>query len=189
MLSSRDAAQPGEELVGAGGVHGHPAADRDVSQRRGQVGLPDADRPQDQGAVACFGEPQGGQVGEQLTVVGQVVQLVPGVEPHAGVEPGRPGAQRRRAGLAAGDLVGQDQLQERGVGHLLLPGQDQPFGQGLGHLAELELLEGADQVRTDRVDRPAPACRRRARRARRAHGALFLLLVVVAWSPPGIKVS
>ena len=31
------------------------------------MGFPDAHRPQDQGAVACFGEPQGGQVGEGST--------------------------------------------------------------------------------------------------------------------------
>ncbi len=63
---------------------------------------------------------------------------VPGVQAHAGVEAGGAGAQARGLGLAAGDLVGQDQFEEVGVGHFLLPGEGEPVGQGVEHLAELE---------------------------------------------------
>ena len=45
-------AEPGEQLVGAGGVDREPAADRDVSERGGEVGLADPDRPEDQDPVA-----------------------------------------------------------------------------------------------------------------------------------------
>ena len=104
--------------------------------------------------MAGFGEPQAGQVREQGPVVGEVVELVPGVQAHGGVQAGGTGAQHRRAGLAAGDLVGQDQLQERGVAHLVLAGQGEPLGQGVGQPAELERLERSDQVGPDRVARP-----------------------------------
>jgi hypothetical protein len=62
------------------------------------VGLPDADWAEDEHAVAGLGEPQGGQVGEQFSVVGEVVEFVEGVEPHRRVEPGGAGAEHRRAG-------------------------------------------------------------------------------------------
>jgi hypothetical protein len=100
-----------------------------VAEVGGDVGFADADRAEDEHAVACFGEPQGGQVGEQGTVVGEVVQLVPGLEPHRRVEAGGAGAEHRRAGLPAGDLVVEDELEERGVAELALSGQDQPLGQ------------------------------------------------------------
>jgi hypothetical protein len=45
---------------------------------------------------------------------------------------------------AAGDLVGQDELEEVGVGHLLLAGQGEPLGQDVERLAE---LEGRSHVR------------------------------------------
>ena len=42
-------AEPGEQLVGAGGVHAQSAADRDVPQRGGQVGFADPDRARGSG--------------------------------------------------------------------------------------------------------------------------------------------
>jgi hypothetical protein len=55
-------AESGEQPVGAGGLDGEPSADRNVSQRVGQVRLADADRFQEQGVVAGFDEPQRCQV-------------------------------------------------------------------------------------------------------------------------------
>ena len=100
--------------------------------------LADPDRAEDQGAVRAVEEPQAGQLVPQLLVVADGGGVVPGVQPHAGVEPGGAGAQRGGLGLAAGDLVGQDELEEVGVGHVLLAGQGEPLGQGVEHLAELE---------------------------------------------------
>jgi hypothetical protein len=68
-----------------------------------------------------------------------------------GIEPGGAGAQRGGLGLAAGDFVGQDELEEVGVGHLLLPGQGEPVREGGQHLAELERPQGLAQVRADSV--------------------------------------
>jgi hypothetical protein len=130
--------EPFEQLAGRGHVHGAAAADRDVAQGAGQVCLPDPDRPQDQRPVRAVEEPQAGQLVPQLAVVADGGGLVPGVEPHAGIEPGGAGAQRGGLGFAAGDLVGQDELEEVGVGHLLLAGEGEPLGQGGQHLPELE---------------------------------------------------
>ncbi len=88
----RPLADPGLSPAERGGVHGQAAADRDVAECGGEVGFADSDRPEDEHAVAGFGEPQGGQVGEQLAVVGEVVELVPGVQPHRGVQPSGTGA-------------------------------------------------------------------------------------------------
>jgi hypothetical protein len=50
-----------------------------VAERGGEVGLADSDRTEDQDAVSGLDEPQSGQGSEQLAVVGEVVELVPGV--------------------------------------------------------------------------------------------------------------
>ncbi len=83
-------------------------------------------------------KPQASQLVPQLVVVADGGGGVPGVQPHAWIEPGGAGPQRGGLGFAAGDLVGEDELEEVGVGHLLLPGQGEPVGQGGEHLAELE---------------------------------------------------
>ena len=94
-------------------------------------GLKDTpDRSQDECGVAGLGEPQRGQVRPQATVVGQVVVLVPGVDAHGRIEAGLARAQRRRAGLPPGYLVGEQQLEEGGVAHLVLAGQRKALGQG-----------------------------------------------------------
>src|SRR5215472_2317639 len=99
--------------------------------------------------------------------------LVPGVEPHAGVEPGGPGPQRGGFGLAAGDFVGEDEFEEVGVGHLLLPGQGEPVWEGAEHLAELECPQGLAQVRADRIPHDGRSHRLRS----------FPLSISVNWVP------
>src|SRR5215510_8702748 len=143
--------EPFEQLAGAGHVHGASAADGDVPQRGGHVGLPDADRAEDEGAVRAVEEPQAGQFVPQVLVVADGGGLVPGVEPHAGVEPGGAGAQGGGLGFAAGDFVGQDQFEEVSVGHLLLAGEGEPVREGGQHLAELERPQGRAQVGADRI--------------------------------------
>ena len=130
--------EPLEQLVGAGHVHAAAAADGDVPERAGQVGLADPDRAEQQGPVAGVQEPQRGELVPELLVVADGGGRVPGVQPHAGVEPGGPGPQGGGLGLAAGVFVGEDELEEVGVGHVLLAGQGEPVGQGVEHLAELE---------------------------------------------------
>src|SRR5207244_5784758 len=75
-----------EQLVGAGHVNGAAAADGDVAQGGGQVGLPDADGPQDQGAVGAVEEPQGDQLVPQSLVVADGGGGVPGFGAHGGVQ-------------------------------------------------------------------------------------------------------
>ena len=109
-------AEPGEQSVGAGHLHGVPAADRDVSQRCCQVGLSDADGAQDEDVVAGFEEPQRGQVGEQLPVVDQVGAVrsrCPAAS--AGCSPAFCARARAERASRRDDLVGQQQFQERGV--------------------------------------------------------------------------
>src|SRR5437764_9595781 len=70
------------------------------------------DGPQYQGAVGAVEEPQGDQFVPQPLVVADGGGGVPGFGAHGGVQAGVLGAQRDGAGFAAGDLVGQDQLEE-----------------------------------------------------------------------------
>src|SRR5262249_19669123 len=130
---------------------------------------PDADRAEDEGAVGAVEEAQAGQLVPQLLVVADRGGLVPGVQPHAGVEPGGAGAQRGGLGFAAGGLVGPGEVEEVGVGHLRLAGQGEPVGQGVEHLPELERPQRLAQVRAHRI---ADGCRHR-----------------VPSFPPGIRVS
>jgi hypothetical protein len=72
--------------------------------------------------------PQADQFVPQLPVVADGGGLIPGVEPHYRVQPGGAGPQLCGLGVAAADLVGQHQLEEVGVGQLLLAGQGEPLG-------------------------------------------------------------
>jgi hypothetical protein len=60
-------------------------------------------------------------------------------------------ARRARPGFAAGDLVGQDQLEEVGVRHVRLAGEGEALGQGGGELAEFEGAQGGGEVGAERV--------------------------------------
>src|SRR5579863_10706298 len=140
-----------EQLVGAGHGHGAAAADGDVAQGGGQVGFPDADGAEDQGAVGAVEEPQGDQLVPELLVVADGGGGVPGFGAHGGVQAGVLGAQGDGSGFAAGDFVGQDELEEVGVGHVLLAGQGEALGQGGGELAELEGAQGGGEVGAERV--------------------------------------
>jgi len=111
----------------------------------------DADRAEYQCAVGAVEEPQGDQLVPQLLVVADGGGGVPGFGAHGGVQAGVPGAQRDGACFAAGDFVGQDQLQEVGVGHVVLAGQGEALGQGRGELAELEDAQGGFEVGAERV--------------------------------------
>lgn len=61
--------EPGEEFVGAGEVHAHPAPDPGMAQGGGEVGFAHADRAQEEYGVPGFGERQGAQVREEHPVV------------------------------------------------------------------------------------------------------------------------
>jgi hypothetical protein len=110
-----------------------------------------ADGPEYQSPVGGFGEPQADQLVPQLLVVADGGGGVPGVDAHVGVEPGGAGAAGGRAVLAAGDLVGQQQLEEVGVRELLLAGEDEPVGEGGQELAELEGAQVPFEVGADWV--------------------------------------
>jgi hypothetical protein len=67
-----------------------------------------------------------------------VLGFFPGLDPHGGVEAGFVGAQRRGPRVAAGDLVGEDGLEERVVGQVVLAGQGEALGQGLFEAGEFQ---------------------------------------------------
>ena len=97
MLGFGGVVQPGgfealEQVAGAGHVDGEAAADGDVAQGGGQVGLAYSDRSQDQGAVGGFGEAEADELVPELLVVADGGGGVPGVQAHVGVEPGGAGA-------------------------------------------------------------------------------------------------
>src|SRR5580693_3322590 len=96
-------------------------------------------------------EPQGDELVPELLVVADGGGGVPGFGAHGGVQAGVLGAQGDGPGFAAGDFVGQDELEEVGVGHVLLAGQGEAFGQGGGELAEFESAQGGGEVGADRV--------------------------------------
>jgi hypothetical protein len=57
--------------------------------------------------------------------------------------------QRRGLDFAAGDPVDQDQLEEVGAGHLLLPGKGEPLGQSGQYLSQLERPQSLAQIWAD----------------------------------------
>src|SRR6266704_4979674 len=109
------------------------------------------DGTQYQGAVGAVEEPQGDELVPEPLVVADGGGGVPGFGAHGGVQAGVFGAQGDGPGFAAGDFVGQDQLEEVGVGQGLLAGQGEALGQGGGELAELEGAQGGGEVGADRV--------------------------------------
>ena len=66
-----------------------------MAQSVGEEGFPDADRSHDEHVVGVRDEPQRGQLGPELPVVGDLGRLVPGVEVHPGVQVRGLGAQQR----------------------------------------------------------------------------------------------
>ena len=104
--------EPLEHCVGAEHEHADPAAHGDVAERGGQVRFADTDGPENHGAVWAVEEPQAGQLVPQGVVVADGGGVVPGVEAHAGVQPGGVGAPSRGGGVAAGGLVGEDEFEE-----------------------------------------------------------------------------
>ena len=68
---------------------------------------------------------------------------------HGGVQAGGAGAQGGGAGFAAGYLVGQDELEEVGVGHVLLAGQGEALGEDVQEPAELEGAQVVFEVGAD----------------------------------------
>jgi len=66
-----------------------------------------------------------------VVVVGDAGGVVPTVEGHGRVEPGGPGTPVSGGGLAAGDLIGENELQELGMTETAGGGQGEAFGEGV----------------------------------------------------------
>ena len=118
LLSSREARSRLSEPVTAFEVHGEAAAHGGVTEGGGQEGLADTDGAHDHGVVAGLDEAQRAQLVPHLVVIGDLGGVVPAVQGHLRVETGGPGATVGRGGLAAGDLVGEDEFEELGMAHL-----------------------------------------------------------------------
>ena len=109
-------AEPFEELVGPFEPDGPAAADRRVAEGGGEECLPDADRAEDQCVVGVVDEPERDELVEDDAVVGDRRGVVPVVEAHGRVEAGGPGPEGGGVGVATGDLIGQDDLEELSMG-------------------------------------------------------------------------
>jgi len=96
--------------------------------------------------VGGVDEAQRTEFGPGGAVVGDLGGVVPAVDGHGRVQPGGAGAQLRGAGVAAGDLVGEDQLEELAVAQLGAGGQGETFGQGVEGLAELDAAQQRPQL-------------------------------------------
>jgi hypothetical protein len=99
--------------------------------------------------VCVFQEAQRGQLGPQLPIEGDVGGVVPGLQHHGGVETRRTGAHRGGAAVTACHLVGEDELEEVLVGHVVLPCEGEALGQGLQDRAELQPAQHLTQLGGD----------------------------------------
>ena len=82
-------------------------------------------------------------------VVGDLGWCVEVLQAHGGVEAGGAGAPLGGGGVAAGDLVGEDELEELGVAQVAGPGQGEPLGEGGEQLAELDPAQQRPQLGGD----------------------------------------
>ena len=64
------------------------------------------------------------------------------VQGHGRVQARGPGAAPRGGGVAAGDFVGEDDLEELGVGQIVRLRERESFREGVDELAELEPPQG-----------------------------------------------
>ena len=129
--------EPFEEPVAAFEVDAEAAADGGVAEGGGEEGLADPDGAHDHGVVAGLDEAQRAQLVPDGAVVGDLGGVVPAVQGHGRVEPGGAGTPVGGGGLAAGDFVGEDELEELGVAHAAGVGEGEPFGEGVEAAAEL----------------------------------------------------
>ena len=120
-----------EQDVGAVEGDAVAAAHRGVAEGGGHERLADPDGAEDQGVVAGVDETQRAQLVEDLVVVVDLGGGVPVLQGHVRVEPGGAGPEAGTGGFTAGDLVGEDELEELGVGEVALLGQGEAFGQGV----------------------------------------------------------
>ena len=93
------------------------------------------------------------------------------VQGHLRVEPGGAGASVGRGGLAAGDFVGEDELEELGMTHLAGGREGEAFGQRVRAVAELHSTQQCLELGGNGDDghRAAPACHRSDRAGPRHH--------------------
>ncbi|HEV2809654.1 MAG TPA: hypothetical protein VGV93_04550 [Acidimicrobiales bacterium] len=82
-------------------------------------------------------EAQRPELGPGGLVVGDRGGRIPALHGHRRIEPGGPGPQRGRAGVAPGDLIGEDQLEELAVGEPVRLCQGEALGEGVEELAQL----------------------------------------------------
>ena len=139
-----------EEPVAAFEVDAVAAADGGVAEGGGEEGLADTDGSHDHGVVAAVDEPQRAQLVPDGVVVGDLGGVVPAVQGHGRVEAGGAGAAVGGGGLAAGDFVGEDELEELGVAHAAGLGEGEAFGEGVEAAAELDPAQQRPQLGGDR---------------------------------------
>src|SRR5207302_8584948 len=105
------------EPVASFDVDAVAAPDGGVSEGGGQEGLADPDWSDDDGVVAAVDEPQAAEFVPDGVVVADLRAVVPPIQCHGGVEAGRAGTSVGAGGLAAADLIGQDELEELRMCH------------------------------------------------------------------------
>jgi len=138
LLSKPGGFQALEQLAGTLEVDAVALPDRGVAERGGDEGLADSDWAHDERVAGVGDEAQQEQLVEDLPVVGDAGLVVEVLQPHGRVQAGGAGAPFGGGGVAAGHLVGEDQLQELGVAEVAGAGQGEPLGEGGHQLAELD---------------------------------------------------
>lgn len=165
-------AEPFEQPIGAYGVDLAATSTGDVTERVREVGLADPDGSEDQGRVGVVDEPQAREHGPVVGVVGDVDVTAPRFQGHRRVELGGAAPQRRGLAVAAGDLVGEDELEELRMRQFRGAGEGEPLGERCEVLPSLTrrsyaLSSGATVVAVGAVIALPPGPRRtRPRRER-----------------------
>jgi hypothetical protein len=147
--------EPFEHAVAAFEVDAVASANGGVTEGGSEERLADSDGPHDDGVVTGLDEAQRAQLRPDGVVVGDFGGVVPAIQGHGRVELGGAGAPVGAGGLASGDLVGEDELEELGVAHAAGLGEGETLGERVEAAAELHPAQQRSQFGGD--------CRRRHR--------------------------
>ena len=109
-----------------------------MAERGGEERLADADRSEDERVAGLVDEPHRHELCPHRPVVGDGRGVVPRFEHHRRVELGDAGPPACGVAVASLHLVGEQLLEELGVGEVVLTGEREAFGEGVEQPTELQ---------------------------------------------------